>query len=414
MSEKFFIKELSNGMTLLGQRMEQVSSAALTFLVRGGAAHDDERSGGTASVLCEWLFRGAGRRNTRQLNDALDSLGTHHTESVGSEYIHLGAAQLGKNLNQVWEIYRDILRRPRLEDATFEPCRALVEQDLRALEDEPANKCGVLLKEKFYPYPLGRCIYGRSDSLRGLKGEGVRRSWEMHYTPMGTILGVAGNFDWGGFCDLAERSFGDWDGSPVRDIVPHDPQRGVTHVEKPSAQVHIALACDSAIVRDKLYYPARLIETILSGGMSSRLLTEVREKRGLVYAISCRYHCLKDHAGLFTHAGTTSKRAQETLDVTIAELRRLKEGVTDAEMDTAKRQLKTAIVMHGESTTARANTLTSDWYHLKRLRTLKELSRAVDEVTKDDIMEYVGRYPLDSFTVLTIGPEPPDTSAINT
>jgi predicted Zn-dependent peptidase len=147
--------------------------------------------------------------------------------------------------------------------------------------------------------------------------------------------------------------------------------------------------------------------------MSSRLFTEVREKRGLVYHVSTRYHSLKDHAAFFTYAGTTPEKAQETFDVTIGELRRLAEGIAPQEMEIARTQLKSALIMHGESTTSRANALVSDWYHLERLRTLKELSEAIDKVTVDDVLEYLSEYPAADFTLLVIGPEPVETGAMN-
>ena len=98
MSERFFEKQLPNGLLLLGQQMEQVSSAAMTMIVPAGAAHDPAGLSGAASIVCEWSMRGAGERNTRQLNDALDSLGCQHDEVVGSDHIIFSAARLGSNV----------------------------------------------------------------------------------------------------------------------------------------------------------------------------------------------------------------------------------------------------------------------------------------------------------------------------
>lgn len=409
---KFHTRTLPNGLTLLGQQMDHVSSAAMTILVPGGASHDPTGSEGAAAVVAEWCLRGAGQRDTRQLNDALDGLGCQRHETVLSEHIQLSTAQLGRNLADILAIYGDIIRRPQLGDGAFGPCRDLVAQDLASLEDEPARKCNLLLRERFYPPPLGRCIYGRAESLAALCPEAVRGHVRECFTPRGAILALAGRIDWNEACDLAESHFGDWPPGEPPEVVTHPPEAGVTHIRKDSAQVHIAMAHKAAPASDDRYYAARMAETVLSGGMSGRLFTEVREKRGLVYHVSSRYHSLKAHAGMFTYAGTTPAKAQETFDVTVRELRRLGEGVEPDELARARTQLKSALVMQGESTTARANALAGDWYHLGRLRSLDEISDAIDAVTREEVLAYLHEFPAEQFTLLVVGPDPLDTGAI--
>jgi len=410
--EEFFSEQLPNGLTLLGQRMEQVSSAATALVLAGGSASDEPDRLGAASIATEWCLRGAGDRDTRQLNDALDTLGCQHHESVQSEHVQFSAAQLGRNLADVLTIYADIVRRPRLEDATFGPSRDLVLQDLLAIEDEPAQKCNMMLRERFYPPPLGRCAYGTVESLEAATADGVREHVQRAFLPADAILAVAGNIDWAAFRDLAVERFGGWEGPASPSIQPETPAGGVTHIQKDSAQVHVALAHASLPASDGRYYAARVAETVLSGGMSCRLFTEVREKRGLVYHVSTRYHSLKDHAGFFTYAGTTPGKAQETLDVIVGELRRLAEGIEPAELARAKTQLKSGMVMQGESTSARSGALAADWYHLQRLRGLDEIAAEIDRITADDVLAYLDAFPARDFTLLYIGPETLDVGVL--
>ncbi len=412
MTEELRIQQMPNGLTVVGEEMEQVSSAAMSFLVPAGASHDPAKAEGAAMIAAEWCLRGAGDRNTRQLNEALDSLGCRHQEHVLSEHIQFSAATLGANLSAVLGIYADILRRPRLEDATFEPCRALAAQDLASLEDEPAEKCNLLLRERFYPEPLGRCPYGTSESLASITAKPVRQAVAEGLTPVGAILAVAGKFEWQQLCETVQRRFGDWTGQPQRRPQVHAAPGGAVHLVKSSAQVHIGLAHPAVPLADPRHYAARLAETVLSGGTSSRLFTEVREKRGLVYHVSCHYHSLKAHAGMFTYAAAVPAKGQTTLEVTVGEIRRLADGIEDEEMDRARTQLKSALVMLGESTAARAAALASDWYHLGRLRSLKELSEAIDAVSKEETIAYARDYRPESFTVLVIGPEALDTSGL--
>ena len=413
MKETFLTDQLPNGLTLLGQHMDDVSSAAMAMVVHAGAAHDASGAEGSAAVGCEWCLRGAGDKDTRQLNEALDSLGCQHHESIRSEHIVFSAAQLGRNLPEILKVYSDILLRPQLHDDTFEPCRALTMQDLASLEDEPARKAVTLLREKFYPSPLGRCVYGSAESLAEIAPDDVRKHIAGGFSPAGAILVAAGNIEWDSFRSLAAELFGGWTGQSAADHELTAPEGGVTHIPKDSAQTHIALAHRAVTIGDPHYYAARMAEMVLSGGMSSRLFTEVREKRGLVYHVSSRYHSLHDHAGMFTYAGTTPEKAQETFDVTVGELKRLAEGIQPEELATARTKLKSALIMQSESTESRAGSLASDWYHLRKLRSLQEISDAADNVTADDIMEYLAEYPADNFTVLTIGPEPVDTGRMN-
>ena len=408
MAEEFFTHTLANGVVLLGQRMPGVSSASMTVLLPAGASHDPDGAEGAAAVTADWVLRGAGGRSSRELNDALDALGCQHDESPQSEHIQLMAAQLGRNLSDVLALYADIVRRPALSDEAFEPCRGLALQDLASLEDEPARKCNLLLRERFYPRPLGRCIYGHEDSLRAMSPGPVREHVRARFRGPGTIVAVAGNIDWDAFARDAEKAFGELPGDAPPPVETKPPDRGVTHIAKQSAQTHLALAHPAATVSDERYYAARMAQAVLSDGMASRLFTEVREKRGLVYHVSSRYHSLRGHAGMFTYAGTRPEVAQQTFDVTVGELRRLAEGIRDEEMARAKTQLRSALIMQGQSTGARASAIAGDWYHLGRIRSLDEIQQAVEAVTEDEVMAYLKDFPAAGFTVLVIGPDPID------
>jgi predicted Zn-dependent peptidase len=384
--------------------MEGVSSAAIALLLPAGAAHDPAGMEGAASVGAEWALRGAGNMDTRALNDALDSLGIQHDESVLSEHAEFSMALLGANLPRALELLGDIVRRPALGDDAFDACRELTLQDLASLEDEPARKCNVLLRERFFPHPFGRNVFGQAKALEAMKAGALRNHLQAVYSPRGAILAVAGMIDWDSLRRMVEQIFGDWSTPLLPRVEPGPSQPGMLHVPKDSAQQQIALAHRAVVSGDSRSYAALMAEKVLSGGMSGRLFTEVREKRGLVYHVSTRYASLKDWAGFFTYAGTRPEAAQETLDVTIAELRRLSQGITDAEMARARTQLKSTLIMQGESTMARANALAGDWYHLGRLRGLEEINAAIEAVKTDDVLNYLAQFPADDFTAVILGP----------
>jgi predicted Zn-dependent peptidase len=411
-SQVFYTEEFANGLTLVAEPISDVASSAITISLPAGVRFDPEGCGGSAAVLTEWCLRGAGGRDTRGLNDALDALGCQHHESVSSRHMVFSATQLGRNLPAVLEIFSDILRRPMLGDETFAPCRDLVRQDLDALQDEPAKKAMMQLRENYYPHPLGQGIYGTPETLANLTPEGLRAHAAGCMAPDGAIVSVAGNFEWDNLRNLVAEHLGDWSTRAPDTGQTKAPRRGITHISKDSAQTHIAMAHATVTLSDEQYYPARLATTVLSGGMSSRLFTEVREKRGLVYHVSTSYHSLKDHAGMFTYAGAAPAKAQETLEVTVGELRRLADDVTEAELAKAKTQLKSSLVMQGESTGARSGAISSDCYHLGRLRSLTEISQAIDAVSVDEVKDHLKQWPARDFVMLSVGPEPLDTSCL--
>jgi predicted Zn-dependent peptidase len=395
----------ANGLTLLAERMEHVRSAALNFLVPAGCTRDPVRHLGIASVLSDLITRGAGSRSSREVTEALDNLGLDRDESVGGIHMRFWGATLARNLLPALEIYADILRRPHLPADEVEPVKALALQDLQGLEDEPRQKVLIELRRRHYPAPLGHDRRGNRQGIESLNAEVIRGHYRRLFGPKGTILTVAGNIEWKPLRDQVERLFGDWRGGqePPLKLGKQPAQRA--HLRKDTAQTQIAIAYPSVPIGHPDYYAALGAVNVLSGGMSARLFTEVREKRGLCYAVWATYTTFKDRASVLCYAGTTNERAQETLDVTLGELFRLQDGIAQDEVERVQAGLKSSLIMQEESTSARAGTLASDWYYLGRVRSLEEIQSAVDGLTPKKILAHLRRYPPRDFTIVTLGPK---------
>jgi len=153
------------------------------------------------------------------------------------------------------------------------------------------------------------------------------------------------------------------------------------------------------------YYTVRMAMEILSGGMSGRLFTEIREKRALVYNVSANYVGLHDRGSIMGYAGTSNDRAQATLDCFIVELHRLSQGVTPAELAHAKTGIKASTIMSGESTSARAGAIAHDFFIRGRIRTLDEIKAAIDGVTVEKVNAYLASHQPGPFTIVTVGPK---------
>jgi predicted Zn-dependent peptidase len=180
--------------------------------------------------------------------------------------------------------------------------------------------------------------------------------------------------------------------------------RKYTHIDNDGAQVHIGLMTETVRPDDEDYYNARVAISVLSGGMSARLFTEVREKRGLCYAIGARYHGLREAAGVICYAGTTPDKAQETLDCIIGEFNRLGDGISDEEIARAKVGLKSALILQSESSSSRAGAIGSDYYVLGRVRSLDEIKDRIEQTTADSVLGFLRDNKFRDFTVVTIGP----------
>jgi predicted Zn-dependent peptidase len=217
---------------------------------------------------------------------------------------------------------------------------------------------------------------------------------------------VAGNFDWPRLRDQVERLFDDWpttnDPAPAasngRDLG--------THIPYDSSQSHVGIAYPTIPYKHPDYFQAWASVGVLSNGCSSRLFTEVRERRGLCYTVNASLHTQRDRAAVFCYAGTTADRAQETLDVTIGELLRLGDGIEVNELDRLKARIKSSLIMQQESSSARSGAIAREWYHLGRARTLDEIGRLIDALTRDTINAFLRTNPPRDLLVVTLGPEP--------
>jgi predicted Zn-dependent peptidase len=396
---------LDNGLMLLAESAPEVESAALTLMTTCGYANDPADRLGLAALLCDMLLRGAGPRDSRALVNDLEVLGVERGESVGASQMSFSAATLAGNLGAALEIYADVVRRPHLPKDQLAAAQQVCLQEIRGVEDEPAQKLMDELRRRAYPDPWGRTSHGNESGVTDSTAGEVRRQWEGQFRPNGAILGVAGAFDWNELVDRVETLFGDWKKNKYVPALESDPVDAPTHIGFEGNQCHIGIAFPSVPYRDPDYLQAWAAVGVLSGGMSSRLFTEVREKRGLCYSVSASLHTQVKQARVLCYAGTTTERAQETLDVTYAELVRLRDGVEPSELARLKARIKSGLIMQQESTSARSGSIARDWLHLGRVRTLDELGREVDALSADSINAFLAEHPPQDFTFATLGPQ---------
>lgn len=398
--------QLPNGLTVVAEHLPAVRSAAFQFIVPAGATTDPEEHLGAASVVEGLAYRGAGERDARQLSDALDALGIHRSGGAELEYATYGASLLADDLCRALELYADLIRRPHLPADQLAAEQALSLQKLERLEDSPAEKLFLNLRRAYYSSTHGRTSLGTAEGIRSLTPEVVRADHERRYRPNGSILAVAGRFAWGELNETIHRCFGDWEGTGPEPGAPDTTGRErYRHLQQDTNQEQIGLMYPAVGLDDPDYYNMRMALRILSGGMGARLFTEVREKRGLCYTVSASPHAVRGSGSILAYAGTTPDRCQETLDVLIAEIRRLEEGVTDDELARARVGVLSDLVMQSEATRGRAGSIARDQYLLGQVRSMETIRAGVQAVTPSSIYEFLQRHPAKDFTVVTLGPQ---------
>jgi predicted Zn-dependent peptidase len=400
------VHELSNGLVLLAEPVATVESAAFTLMAPCGCSDDPADRLGLTGMLSDMALRGAGQRDSRRLINDLEVLGVERGESVGISQTSFSGATLAENLLDALAIYADIVRRPHLPEDQLEASRAVCLQEIWGVEDEPAQKLMDQLRRRTYPEPWGRASHGDEPGVSSITLADVQRHWAAFYRPNGAILSIAGKVDWEPLVGQVESLFGSWKPVDAATCIESAPPAGSPHIHFEGNQSHIGISFPSVPYRDPQYLQAWAAVGVLSGGMSSRLFTEVREKRGLCYSVSASLQTQLARARVLCYAGTTAERAQETLDVTYSELIRLRQGVDQAELERLKARIKSGLILQQESTSARSGAIARDWYHLHRVRTLDELGREFDALTAHSINAYLDEHPPADFTFATLGPQP--------
>lgn len=397
---------LANGLWLVAEPIAEVQSLAMSLLLPAGVSLEPEHQQGAATMLSEMICRGAGGLDARAHSDALDHLGVQRGTGVDTHHLRLSAAMIADKLPQALPLLMDMVRRPLLADDALEPTRDLSLQSLEALEDEPQQKVFIALRRQHHPQPFGRSPMGRREDLEAMTLDHVRAFWRRSFVPDGAVLSFAGKLDWTELRERVESLLGDWTGQLASPEPTAPATRGYYHENAPSTQVHIGLAYDAPPETDPSSMLQRAAVAVLSGGMSGRLFTQVRERRGLVYSVFARYGSDRRRGSVFSYAGTTAPRAQETLQVLTDELRGLAKGIEPDEFQRAIVGMKAGLVMQGESTSARAGAIAADQYLLDHPRTLEEVSAQVDALTLDEVVRFVTEHPPGAMTTVTIGPEP--------
>lgn len=403
---KIEVHQFDNGLVLLGEVLPWLESAAFSLSLPAGAQFDPLELRGLSNLTCELVQRGCGSRDSRQFIEDLEYLGVDSSGSSSNAHMSFGGAMPAEHLLEALDIYRDVILHPHLPEDQFDDAVKVCLQELAAIEDDLAQLTMLAMKRLHFPDPLCRSALGEVEAFSKVSIDSVRDFYQTRFHPQGTIISVAGKFDWNAVRDHVAKLFGDWKIPAGPSYQLTSSPRGYEHLTHESNQAHIAIAYPTVPYRHADYFQARGAVGVLSDGLASRLFREVREVRGLCYTVGSSLYSFREVAGVVTYSGTSMERAQETLDVILQQLRLLKAGITQEELNRLKIHIQSNLVMQQESSRARASAIAGDWYHLQKTRSLDEVQRLVEGLSVQSINAFLEQNPPEHFDVVTLGPQP--------
>ena len=404
----FFYHRLPNGMELIGQRMPSLGSAVFGVQIGAGARDEDDGQLGLNQLLEDMLFQGTATRSARQITDAIELLGARRIAGTSYETARYGAQVVHTRLDAALDLWADLIRHPTFPNKEFDQMKPLLVQAIRRRADEPMRRIGELAMLTFYQHSrLGRPTLGTEATVAGLTTADLRTFYDRHYRADKALFAIAGNFDWEHVVAKVTDLFGDWEagGAASYTDVPQPTTMLAVEQEK-GEQEHLYFAYPSVTFGDPDYYANLLAAEIFGGGMTSRLFSEVREKRGLVYAVSAFPQPTQTLGAVMIYAGSPPDKGRETVQVILDELQKLERtGVTQDELDRAKVQLKSELVMQSESSSARMSSIARTWWYERRMSLVAEIKEKIDAVTVDQIQGLLVRFPpTQPLTLAAIGP----------
>jgi predicted Zn-dependent peptidase len=398
---------LGNGIRLVTERMPDVRSVALGFWVDVGSRDEVPKLGGVSHFLEHLLFKGTEQRTARQIAEAVEAVGGEMNAFTTKEYTAFYTRLLDDDLELGLDILCDIISAPAFRPDEIEAERQVILEEILMHEDEPAELVHDLFTEALFPgHRLGREVLGTAESISVMSRDAIAGHFLAHYRPPNLVLAGAGNLHHDELAAGLERRMSPLAGErPVRggeELAPPRPQIVIT---RPTEQAHVVVGMRSIARGDDDRFALSALNQVLGGGMSSRLFQEIREQRGLAYAVYSYRSAYLETGALAVYAGTAPTRTSEVLSLIGEELERLlQDGVTDHELALAKGHLKGSLALALEDSGGRMNRVgRSELVHGEVL-TVTELVERTEAVTSDDVKRVAERVLGNERVVALVGP----------
>ena len=380
---------LPNGLRVLCEQLPHLRSVSMGVWVKAGSILEREHENGLSHLIEHMAFKGTGRRSAKQIAQEMDAVGGYLNAATSKLCTCYYAKVIDENLPLAADILSDIVRFPAIDPKELDKERNVVLEEISMTDDSPEDVAyDLIASAMFGKQPLGQTILGPRELIASYTREDILAFRARHYSPMNTCVAIAGNFDLNQVKDLMAQRFGDWTGG-AGEIFPVNAvnQRPLTlTADKDTEQAHICLGYRGKPLGDADAYPMAVFNSILGGGMSSRLFQRIREESAMAYSVYSAPSAYP-HCGDFTIYAAVSPRNVKTVLAQIDEETSLlvREGATQEEFDMAKAQLKGGFILGQESAYNRMNSMGSNMALMNRVITTDETIRRIEAVTPEDV-----------------------------
>jgi predicted Zn-dependent peptidase len=387
----------------------------VTFEIRvlAGAACEPEDKLGLARLVVETIDKSSRHRTGRELSDAFDAIGASRRCGSGRETTTFACTVLPEHFEQAVALHAELLREPTFPADVFEANVELARQELLALEDDAQSLADKLLSRRAYGPLLGRHPLGESETLSRITRMDLEQYWRRFFGAGRVVAAVAGAIEPHRVADILQRQFTGFGSSERLGREPYTLSfsPGTEHHPKELEQEQIGICWPGVGVTHDDFPTQQVMLGILSGGMSARLFTEVREKQGLVYWVNAWQEAPRGAGMIFLGASTTPDRCDRTFETLLSEVDRLAETIESEELERAVTGILAQLETRGDTTRSRCTELLNDLFFFGRPIPEEEKIAKVKAVTIDAIRGYLKTYPRDRLCVVTLGPRPIDAHA---
>jgi len=381
---------LPSGLIVLTERMEHVRSVAMGVWMRAGSRHEVPELNGISHFVEHMVFKGTKSRSAQRIAREVDAIGGNLDAFTGKETVCFNVKVLDEHVPTALDVLSDLVLNPVFASEEIARERGVILEEIKMDEDNPDTLVHEIFTQNFWKdHPLGKPILGTRETVRSFEQNTLLRFFEQRFLAGNMVFSAAGNLEHDSFVEQVARHFGSLASGSVSsdDIAPNVTPRIHLRNKKSLEQVQLCLGVPAPPIADESRYTTLLLNTLLGGGMSSRLFQTVREERGLVYAIYSDLNPYRDTGSLCVYAGTSADRALQVIDLIMEEFRRLKsEPLQPGELRRAKDQLKGNLLLSLESSMSRMSNLARQQMYFERFFGLEEILDRVESVTEDQVM----------------------------
>jgi predicted Zn-dependent peptidase len=368
--------------------MTQVRSVSIGVWLTRGSRHESAERGGIAHFVEHMLFKGTATRSAEDIAQAIDSIGGQLDAFTAKEYASYYIKVLDDHLPLALDILADIVRNPAFSVEDIEREKKVVVEEIKMVEDTPDDLVHELFTQGFWEHhALGRPILGTRETVESFTDQSLREYFGQSYTARNLIVSAVGNLEHARVRDLVEEKLGSL--SPAGGALPEQAPTVVPKVlirNKELEQSHVCVGVDSYPQNHDDRYSSYVLNTLLGGSMSSRLFQNIREKRGLAYAVFSGLSAYRDAGSFTVYAGCSNDAVGEVIDLVVQELRTAKHAeVPQAELQRSKDHLKGSLMLSLESTASRMSHLARQEIYFDRQVDLDETLQGIERVTAADV-----------------------------